>query len=237
MAESSSVQDTSIHSNLLTIKPQQNLIIDLTPFIYEPYMLYVVECLKYSPLVDALTKVEVVPMSCLSLIYSTAYYDKAAERIHFDIHNKKTSISNNRFYALLGLAHKPTLGWIVSIFGSKGTHSCYDSLHRGSRQASKRGKKPEKQKEVMVIKPAKGKTPRKQKSDKEAPSQPKQKKTKKPAWRLILQSSSDSNSKYVPPGNKQPTPTTSESKSSDEEISVRGDTPPSHPHPSIQSQK
>ena len=88
MAESSSIQDTSVHSNLLTIKPQQNLIIDLTTFIYETYMLYVVECLKYSPLVDALTKVEVVPMSCLSHIHSTAYYDKVAERIHFDIHNE-----------------------------------------------------------------------------------------------------------------------------------------------------
>ena len=72
MADSSSVHDTSVHQTLLTIKPQQNLIIDLTPFIYEPYMLYVVECLKYSPLVDALTKVEVVPMSSLSLMYSTA---------------------------------------------------------------------------------------------------------------------------------------------------------------------
>lgn len=61
MAESSSVQDTFVHSTLLTIKPQQNLLIDLTPFTYEPYMLQVVECLKHSPLVDALTKVDVVP--------------------------------------------------------------------------------------------------------------------------------------------------------------------------------
>ena len=109
MADSSSVHDTSVHSTLLTIKPQQNLIIDLTPFIYEPYMLYVVECLKYSPLVDTLTKVEVIPMSCLSLIYSTAYYDKAAERIHFEIHNEKTSISKHRFCALIGLSQEPTL--------------------------------------------------------------------------------------------------------------------------------
>ncbi|KAL7592742.1 hypothetical protein Lser_V15G34731 [Lactuca serriola] len=109
MAESSSVQDTSARSNLLTIKPQQNLIIDLTPVIYEPYMLYVVKCLKYSPLVDALTKVEVVPMTFLSYIYSTTYYDKVAERIHFDIHNEKTSISKNRLCALIGLAHEPTL--------------------------------------------------------------------------------------------------------------------------------
>ena len=72
-------------------------------------MLYVVECLKYSPLVDALSKVEVVPVTCLSYIYSTAYYDKVAERIHFDIHNEKTSISKTCFCALIGLARDPTL--------------------------------------------------------------------------------------------------------------------------------
>ena len=82
-------------------------------------MLYVVECLKYSPLVDALTKVEVAPMSCLSHIYSTAYYDKVAESIHFDIHSEKTSISKNRFFALLGLAHEPTLVNLDSITTSQ----------------------------------------------------------------------------------------------------------------------
>ncbi|KAL7607684.1 hypothetical protein Lser_V15G10021 [Lactuca serriola] len=115
MAESSYVQDTFAHANLLTIKPQQNLIIDLTPFVYEPYMLYVVECLKYSPLVVALTKVEVLPMTCLSHIYSTAFYDQVAKRIHFEIHNEKTSISKNRFCALIGLAHEPTLVNLDSI--------------------------------------------------------------------------------------------------------------------------
>ena len=98
---------------------------------------------------------------------------------------------------------------------------------------AKRGKKQQKQKEVRVIKANKGQTPWKQKSDKEAPSQPKQKKTKKPARRLILQSSSDSDSEYLPAGNKQPTPTASESKSSNEEVSVRGDTPPRSPTPKV----
>ena len=109
MAESSSVHDTSVRQPLLTIKPQQNLIIDLTPFVYESYMLYVVECLKYSPLVDALTKVEVVPMSCLSLVYSTAFYDKINERIHFELDDEKTSISKHRLCALIGLSQDPSL--------------------------------------------------------------------------------------------------------------------------------
>lgn len=103
MADSSSVQDTSAHSTLLTIKPHQNLWIELTPFTYDAYMLQVVECLKYFPLVFALSKVEVVPMACLSQIYSTAHYDKAADWIYFDILNEKASISKNRFCSFLGL--------------------------------------------------------------------------------------------------------------------------------------
>ncbi|KAL7605733.1 hypothetical protein Lser_V15G20072 [Lactuca serriola] len=78
-----------------------------------------------------------------------------------------------------------------------------------------------------------GKKQENQKSNKAAPSQPKEKKTKKPARRLILQSSSDSDSEYLPTGNKQPTPTSFESESSDEEVSVRGDTPPRSPTPEV----
>ncbi|CAI9270346.1 unnamed protein product [Lactuca saligna] len=71
-------------------------------------------------------------------------------------------------------------------------------------------------------KPAKrGKKPEKQKD----------KKLKKPARRLILQSSSDSDSEYVPPGNKPHIPTESESESYDEEASPHGDTPPRSPTP------
>ena len=68
------------------------MIIALTPFLYDSYMLYVVECLKYSPLVVALTRYEAVPMSLLSQVYSSASYDKNKERIYFQIHNKKASI-------------------------------------------------------------------------------------------------------------------------------------------------
>ncbi|CAI9271633.1 unnamed protein product [Lactuca saligna] len=60
---------------------------------------------------------------------------------------------------------------------------------------AKRGNKPETHKEAQVSKPIKGKTPRKRKSDKAVTSPPQPKKLKKPAWRLILQSLSDSDSK------------------------------------------
>nr|KAJ0203831.1 hypothetical protein LSAT_V11C500231530 [Lactuca sativa] len=98
---------------------------------------------------------------------------------------------------------------------------------------SKRGKKQDKQTEGLVIKGAKGQTPKKRKTEKAAPSQPKQKKAKKPAQWLILQSSSDSDSDYVPIDHKRPSPTASGSESSDEEVSVRGDTPPRSPTPKV----
>ena len=99
MADSSSVHETS---HILPIRPQQSLVIDLTPVSYDAFMYPIVECLKYSPLVLALTKVETVPMECLSQIFSTAHYEKYVDRIYFDILDTKTSISKQRFCSLLG---------------------------------------------------------------------------------------------------------------------------------------
>ena len=67
------------------------------------------ECLKYSPLVIALTKVESVPMSVLSQVYSTATYDKTKERVFFDILDLKMLISKNRFCSLLGLSYEASM--------------------------------------------------------------------------------------------------------------------------------
>ena len=69
------------------------MIIQLNPFFYDSYMMQVVECLKYSPLVIPLTQVEYAPMSLLSQVYSTASYDKNKVRIYFQIFTHKTSIS------------------------------------------------------------------------------------------------------------------------------------------------
>ncbi|XP_052621069.1 pectinesterase inhibitor 10-like [Lactuca sativa] len=68
-------------------------------------------------------------------------------------------------------------------------------------------------------------------AQKEGPAQPK--KQKKPATRLILQSTSDLDSEYVPPKYKNAPPSESESESSDEEASGQGDTPPRSPTPEI----
>ena len=48
-------------------------------------------------------------MLFLSLVYSTAFYDKANERIHFELHDEKISISKSRFCTLIGLSQDPSL--------------------------------------------------------------------------------------------------------------------------------
>ena len=109
MTESSSVYETSARSTLRSIKANQNLLINLTPFAYDLFMLNVVECLKYSPLVIALTKVKSIPMSFLSQVYSTATYDKTKERVFFDILDQKTSISKDRFCSLIRLSYDASM--------------------------------------------------------------------------------------------------------------------------------
>ncbi|KAL7590743.1 hypothetical protein Lser_V15G39175 [Lactuca serriola] len=105
MADSSSVHATS---HILPIRPQQCLIIDLTPHVYDSYMFAIIECLKYSPIAPALSRVESVPMEFLSQIYATAHYDKVLDRIFFDVSHHKASISKQRFCSLLGFEADPT---------------------------------------------------------------------------------------------------------------------------------
>ncbi|XP_052625758.1 pollen-specific leucine-rich repeat extensin-like protein 2 [Lactuca sativa] len=97
----------------------------------------------------------------------------------------------------------------------------------------KRGKKTDNLKEGPVSKPTKGQSPKKRKFDKAATSQAQPKKQKNPDRRLILQSTSDSDSEYVPPKHKYTPPSESESESSDDEASGRGDTLPRSPTPKI----
>ncbi|CAI9299052.1 unnamed protein product [Lactuca saligna] len=98
---------------------------------------------------------------------------------------------------------------------------------------AKRGKKHETQKEGPVLKQTKGQTPKKRKSDKAATSQAQPKKQKKPARRLILQSSSDSDSESIPPKHKNAPPSEYESESSKDEASGRVDTSLRSPTPEI----
>ncbi|KAL7603349.1 hypothetical protein Lser_V15G18232 [Lactuca serriola] len=99
MADSSSVHATS---NILPIRPQQSLIIDLTPQAYDAFMFPIIECLKFSPIAPALTRAETVPMEFPSQIFATAHYDKIVDRIFFDVFKHKASISKQWFCSLLG---------------------------------------------------------------------------------------------------------------------------------------
>ncbi|KAL7586307.1 hypothetical protein Lser_V15G38798 [Lactuca serriola] len=99
MADSSSVHATS---HILPICPQQSLIIDLTPHLYDAFMFPIIECLKFSPIAPALTRAKTVPMEFLSQIFATAHYDKVVDRIFFDVFQHKASISKQRFCSLIG---------------------------------------------------------------------------------------------------------------------------------------
>lgn len=60
-----------------------------------------IECLKYSPLTIALSRMESVPLSLLSKAYSSSNYIKEEKRITFEFHNRKTSITKSQFCSLL----------------------------------------------------------------------------------------------------------------------------------------
>ncbi|KAL7615495.1 hypothetical protein Lser_V15G04566 [Lactuca serriola] len=125
MADSSSVHATS---HILLIRPQQSLIIDLTPQVYDAFMFPIIECLKYSPIAPALTKVEAVPMEFLSQIFATAHYDKAVDRIFFNMLDHKASISKQHFCSILGFEPDSTrvnpesipVGHLFSMFYNMG---------------------------------------------------------------------------------------------------------------------
>ncbi|KAL7609583.1 hypothetical protein Lser_V15G13547 [Lactuca serriola] len=99
MADSSSVHATS---HILPIRPQQSLIIDLTPHSYDAFMFPIIECLKFSPIAPALTRAETAPMEFLSQTFAIAHFDKVIDRIFFDVYEHKASISKQRFCSLLG---------------------------------------------------------------------------------------------------------------------------------------
>ncbi|KAL7604926.1 hypothetical protein Lser_V15G18168 [Lactuca serriola] len=135
MAESSSVHATS---QILPIRPQQCLVIDLNPLSYDPYISPVIECLKYSQLAPALSRIETVPMVALSQVYATAYYDKGVDRIFFEVAEHKTSISRPRFCTMLGFAADPSrvhpetipVGMLYNMFYNMGYTEVLTSVAR-----------------------------------------------------------------------------------------------------------
>lgn len=88
---------------MLAIKPNQNLIIDLDASRYNALIRPLIECLKCSPLMKALTMSEYVPLINLSKSFFTAIYNMLEDVINFEVLNHKTSISKPDFCKLLGL--------------------------------------------------------------------------------------------------------------------------------------
>ena len=101
--ETPSVQEQTGQSSLLTIKPHQNLILDLDPLKYDSFMLSIVEFSKYSLLFKALNMFKIFPMSLLSRAYSSSCCIKEEKRSVFEVLDKKTSITKAQFFSLLGL--------------------------------------------------------------------------------------------------------------------------------------
>ncbi|KAL7585173.1 hypothetical protein Lser_V15G45228 [Lactuca serriola] len=76
-----SVQDQTAHLSLLAVKKHQNLIIDLDLVRYDPFLLPLIQCLKYSLLTIVMFQVGNVPLPILSKAYTTANYVKEEQRI------------------------------------------------------------------------------------------------------------------------------------------------------------
>nr|KAJ0204499.1 hypothetical protein LSAT_V11C500263340 [Lactuca sativa] len=203
MEESSSVQETTARFTLLAIKPNQNLLIDLSPFLYDMYMYQVVECLKYSPLAKS------TPLQRLAYVDSTVNHDSIA--------------TGQLFSMFYNMGYTETLTTVTNF-----KKSCLPPPWNGLFTLLFKGLSERSAGSDHAIQ-----TPRKRKSEKAAAAQTKPKKVKNPACRLILQSSSDFDSEYVPPNQPTFPPSESDSESSADEGSVHGDTSLRSPTPEV----
>ena len=102
----------------------------------------IVECLKYSPLITALTKTESVLMSLLSKDYSFAWYLKEEQRTTFEVHNRTTSIIKSRFCSILGLAQTDDMIDPESITNSALLKMFYQVGYKGTLAAISMFRKP-----------------------------------------------------------------------------------------------
>ena len=71
-----SVAEQSGSTMMLNIKANQNLNIDLRSSRYPDDLKPMIECLEYSPIYQALTMVETVPMVHLSQAYSSDFFNQ-----------------------------------------------------------------------------------------------------------------------------------------------------------------
>ncbi|CAI9276088.1 unnamed protein product [Lactuca saligna] len=94
---------------ILNVKNRQNMIIDIEFSHYDKVLRPIIECLKFSPLSQALIMAESITLVHLSKAYSLAIYTKAYEIIHFEVSFHKTSITKACFCILLGFTSSESL--------------------------------------------------------------------------------------------------------------------------------
>ncbi|CAI9273803.1 unnamed protein product [Lactuca saligna] len=103
-SETPSVVEKNTSSVMLNIKPNQNLILDLSSSKYAEYIQPMIKCLCYSLLSQALIVAENVPLVNLSKAFSTTRYQQSEVVITFEIDSHKTYISKARFSRMLGFS-------------------------------------------------------------------------------------------------------------------------------------
>ncbi|CAI9268636.1 unnamed protein product [Lactuca saligna] len=101
-SETPSVVDQTTSSGLLSMKANQNLILDLDPSKYEAFLQPLIEFLRHSPLAQALPMSENAPLAHLSKAFSTARYQESGSIITFKTAAQPTSITKARYSRLLG---------------------------------------------------------------------------------------------------------------------------------------
>lgn len=104
LSKTTSFADQSASIIMLNVKPKQNIILDLDSSHYNETLRPMIKCLWFSPLVQAFTIAESVPLVHLSKAYLSANYSQSKGVIHFEVASHNTSISKSRFCRILGLA-------------------------------------------------------------------------------------------------------------------------------------
>ena len=101
-SKTTSFADQSTSVLRLNVKQGQNLILDLTSLCYNEAQRPMIECLRCSPLAQALTMPESITLIHLSNLYSSVSYVLVGDVINFKVDSRKTSTSKSRFYRVLG---------------------------------------------------------------------------------------------------------------------------------------
>lgn len=98
-----SFMEQSSTSTVLNIKLNENVFVVIDPSKYSKSVQPLIVCLDHYVLMKALVIFEDVPISQLSLSYSTTSYNENMEIINFEVQGLKMSISKSNFCKLLGL--------------------------------------------------------------------------------------------------------------------------------------